>query len=323
MKKLLLIAMISMISLGLFSSCSKKQDATKDGKKVFKIAIGYFGPDPGTEIVIKNFLDGMAELGYKEGDNLIVKKFHAGGDMANIPQLFQAADNDGNDLIIPMTTPCIAGAAATVKKTKVVFVYVYDAIAAGVGTTFENHMPNLTGVQSFPPVEETINLIKESVSALTTIATVYNAGEANSRSVMVKARPIIQSKGIAFKEFTVTGTNDVAQSARAAAASGAQAIWITGDNTVLQSMEGILKAANEKNIPVFINDIDFLDRGAVAAIGIKWENIAREAAKYADRVLKGENPKNIPLINMTNTKVEVNKNVISKFNVKIPEKFLK
>jgi ABC-type uncharacterized transport system substrate-binding protein len=323
MKKFLFMALLAIVSLGLFNSCSKKQDSTKDGKKIYKIAIGYFGPDAGVDIVIKNFLDGMAALGYKEGDNLIITKFHAGGEMANIPQLFQKADNGGNDLIVAMTTPCIAGAATVVKKTKLIFVYVYDALAAGVGKTFQDHMPMLTGVQSFPPVEETISLIKESVPGITTLATVYNAGEANSKAVMEKARLIIQKNGITFKEFTVANTNDIAQSAIAAANSGAQAIWITGDNTVLQSFEGILKPANEKKIPVFINDTDFLERGAVAAIGIKWENIAKEAAKYADRVLKGENPKDMPIINITNTNIVVNKNILNKFNIKIPEKYMK
>ena len=323
MKRILFFFVLSVISLGMINSCSKNQETTKDGKKMFKIAIGYFGPDAGAEIVIKNFLAGLNELGYKEGDNLKVKITHAGGEMANIPQMFQAADNDGNDLIVALSTPCIAGAANAVKKTKLLFVYVYDAIAAGVGKSFTDHMPLLTGVQSFPPIEETVSLIKESVPGITKLTTVYNAGEANSRKVMEVAGPILQKQGIELLKYTVTNTNDIAQSAQAASASGAQAIWITGDNTVLQSFEGVLKPANDRKLPVFINDIEFLDRGAVAAIGIEWANIAKEASKYADRVLKGENPKNIPIINITNSKVVINKEVAKKFNISIPEKYNK
>lgn len=324
MKKFFL-ALIALVSIGLvFNSCNKKGDEkSADGKKVYKIAIGYFGPDAGVDIVIKNFVEGLAALGYKEGENLKITKFHAGGEISNIPQLFQAADNEGNDLIVPMSTPCIAGAASVVKKTKMVFVYVYDAIAAGVGTDFNNHLPKLTGVQSFPPVEETIAMIKESCPGVTTLATIYNNGEANSRKVMEVAKPMIAKAGLQFKEFTIANTNEIAQAAKSAANSGAQAIWITGDNTVLQSFEGVIKAANDKKIPVFINDIDFLERGAVAAIGIEWSNIAKEASKYADRVLKGEDPKTIPLLNITNTKVVVNKNIMSNFNVTIPEKYMK
>jgi ABC-type uncharacterized transport system substrate-binding protein len=322
MKKYFILFVFSIFCLSMFNSCSKKQETTKDGKKIYKVAIGYFGPDVSTNILIQDFINGMGELGYKEGDNLIIKKFHAGGEMANIPQQFQAADNDGNDLIVVLTTPCISAAATVVKKTKMVFVFVTDALAAGIGKSFTEHMPNLTGIQSFPPLDETISMMREFLPGLTTIATIYNPGEANSRVVIDSVRPIIKRYGLTLKEFNVSSTNDIAQSAQAASNSGAQVIWISGDNTVLQSFEGVLKLANAKNIPVFVDDIEFLKKGAIAAIGIRLDDIAKATAKYADRILKGENPKDIPIINVSNTDVEVNYSVAKKLNINIPAKFL-
>ncbi len=322
MKNYVCTIMLIMLFVFLSSSCSKKHETTADGKRIYKIAIGYFGPDAGTDLFLKKCKDELNKLGYRENDNLKLSLFHAGGEMANIPQQFQAADNDGNDLIVALTTPCIASAATVVKKTKVVFAYVYDAVAAGVAKSLTDHLPNLTGIQSSPPLEKTLQLMRDLCPNLKTIATIYNAGEANSVKSIADMRKFMTKAGINLKEFTVASTNEIAQAAAAAMTSGATAIWITGDNTIYQSFEGVLKFANLRNIPVFINESEFLNRGATASVGIEMDNIVKTTCLYIDRVIKGENPQNMPILNVSVPKVEFNNSVMNKLNLKIPENYL-
>ena len=137
--------------------CTRRRDGQ------FKIGIGYFAPEPGADSCMKGLFDGLKEMGFVEGQNLTVQKAHANGEISNITAIMQNFDNSDVDLIVPMTTPCLTAACSTVKNKPVVFTYVYDPIAAGAGKTMEDHQANVTGVGSFPPVEDTIKVIQELV----------------------------------------------------------------------------------------------------------------------------------------------------------------
>ena len=72
------------------------------------------------------------------------------------------------------------------------------------------------------------------------------------------------------------------------------AIHITSDNTAVSAFESIVKVCNENNIPLFAGDRDSTPRGAVAAYGLDYFKIGYTAGKKAARILKGENPGEVP-----------------------------
>ena len=150
---------------------------------MYKVGIAYFGPDPGVDAGMQGLLDGLRDLGFVEGQNLEVKKAHAQGEMSNIPSILQNYANQDLYLLVPMTTPLLTGTIGLVKKKPAVFTAaVYDPIAAGAGPTCDNHVPNVTGVGSFPPIPDTVQLIRDLVPGVRTVGTVYNSSEANSKS---------------------------------------------------------------------------------------------------------------------------------------------
>ena len=156
--------------------------------RVYNLGLVYFAPEPGAEVCMRGLFDALRDGGFTEGDNLQVHRAHAQGEIANITPLLQNYDSQGLDLIVAMTTPCLTAACGTVKKTPVVFTYVYDPIAGGVGESFTNHHPNVTGIGSFPPVDDTVEMIRRLVPEVKTVGTLYNSSEANSRKVVEVAR---------------------------------------------------------------------------------------------------------------------------------------
>ena len=290
--------------------------------RVFKIGVGYFAPDPGAENTLRGFFDGLRERGLVEGKNLEVHRVHAQGEIANIPAMMQALDGQGLDLIVPLTTPCLTGASAMVKNTPVVFTYVYDPIAAGAGKSFTDHLPGVTGVGSFPPVADTVAMIRQLVPGAHVVGTIYNASEANSRKVVEVARGAFSAAGIRLEEAAIANSSDVFQAAQALAARGVGAFWITGDNTALLGFEGIVKAANDAGLPIINNDPEFLDKGALACVGIGFYESGLAAAKMAARVLRGESPKDIPIENVAKKKVLVNLPVARRLGIAVPASVL-
>jgi len=288
---------------------------TPPAGRMYKVGIAYFGPDPGVDSGMQGLLDGLKEFGFVEGKNLQLMKAHAQGEMGNIPSILQNFANQDLDLIVPMTTPLLTGAIGLVKKTPVVFTVVYDPISAGAGPTREEHVPNITGVGSFPPIPDTVQLIRDLVPGVRRVGTVYNNSEANSRKVIGVGRDEFRRQGITLEEVAITNTSEVFQAAQVLTARHIQAFWITGDNTVLQAFEGVVKVADDNRLPLIINDPEFTDRGALACAGLGFYQSGRAAAALAARVLLGEDPRHIPIEEVAVKKLVLNKQVARKLGV--------
>jgi ABC-type uncharacterized transport system substrate-binding protein len=286
--------------------------------KVYKIGLVYFGPDPGVDAGMQGLLDGLAKRGFVEGKNLQVRKTHAQGEIANIPQLIQSYDNSGLDLIVPLTTPCLTAALSGAKHTPLVFTVVYDPIAAGAGTSFAQHLTNVTGVGSFPPVEETMTTIQRIVPGFKVLGTLYNPSEANSVKVIKKAREVTRALGLRLEEITITNSNEAYQAAQVLVSKGVQAFWVTGDNTALQAFSSIAKIAQDHKLPFIINDIDYLSQGALVSIGVGFYEAGFAAAEPAARVLSGQSPGEIPMVNVATIRRGVNFAAARKLGYPIP-----
>jgi putative tryptophan/tyrosine transport system substrate-binding protein len=293
------------------------------GGKKFKIGLAFFAPEPGADSCMKGLFDGLGKLGFEEGRNLTVQKAHANGEIPNITSIMQNFDNSDVDLIVAMTTPCLTAACATVKHKPVVFTYVYDPIAAGAGKTMKDHLPNITGVGSFPPVEDTIKAIQEIVPGVKAVGTLYNSSEANSRKVVSVARDLFRKHKIKLEEIAITNTNEVFQAAQTLASQGIQAIWITGDNTALQAFSGIAKVAAQARLPLVINDPEFTDQGAIMSVGIGWYETGLAASKRVAQVLQGQNPKDLPFENVAVRKMVINPKVAKQLGITFPPQILK
>jgi putative ABC transport system substrate-binding protein len=288
-----------------------------------RMGLLFFAPEEGADHCMSGIFDGLKEQGLEKGRNLDVISSHAQGEISNIPMLLQNFLSQNVDLIFTMTTPCLTAACSGARNKHVVFTYCYDPIAAGAGTSFTSHLPNITGVGSFPPVADTVDLIKKLVPGVKAVGTVYNTSEANSVKVISVAREEFKKKGIALEEVTATNTSEVFQSAQVACSRKVQAIWITGDNTALQSFDAIVKATRNAKLPLIINDPEFTARGAVACVGLGWYEPGKAGGVLAARVLRGENPQNIPFQEVALQKLVLNQEAAKSLGIVFPPDMVK
>lgn len=300
-----------------------KGDPAGPGNSNFKLGLIYFAPEEGADLCMKGIWDGLKEQGLEKDRNLQVLTAHAQAEIANIPMLIQNYMTQGVDLIMTMTTPCLTAACSIARNSKVVFCYCYDPVAAGAGSSFTSHLPNITGVGSFPPVDQTVDLIQKLIPHVKAVGTVYNSSEANSVKAISVAREAFKKRGIALEEVTATNTSEVFQAAQVACYRNVQALWVTGDNTALQSFDGIVKAANHAHRPLIINDPEFTARGAVACVGLGWYPAGKAGGALAARVLRGENPANIPFQEVAEQKLVLNQEAAKATGIVFPADLLK
>jgi len=307
----------------LLAGCRRADQAGSEGgsgggANGYRIGMIYFAPEEGAQTCMDGLFEAVKERGFERGKNLEVLSAHAQGEIANIPLLVQNYDSQDLDAIVTFTTPCLAAACTMAKKTPVVFTYVYDPIAAGAGTSRTEHLPHVTGVGSFPPVEDTVDAIQKLVPGIKAVGTVYNSSEANSVKVISVAREAFGKRNIKLEEVTATSTGEVFQAAQVAAYRNVQALWVTGDNTALQGFDAIVKASRDAKLPLIINDPEFTARGAVLSVGLGWREAGYAGGVLLARVLHGEKPQNLPIEEVAVKKIVVNDDAAKRLGITIP-----
>ncbi|HWI59347.1 MAG TPA: ABC transporter substrate binding protein, partial [Bacillota bacterium] len=140
----------------------------------YSIGLVYFGPDEGTDSAIAGLLDGLRQFGLVQGRNLTVRKVHANGEVSAIPALLHSLEGSSVDVVVPFSTPVLTAALASVRRKPIVFTYVSDPLAAGAGRSFEDHLPLVTGIGSFPPVADALTVLRLTFPGFKRLGTLYN-----------------------------------------------------------------------------------------------------------------------------------------------------
>lgn len=288
----------------------------------YRIGLTYFGPELAFDNLARGLWDELRTLGYVKDSNLTVIAQHAGGEMANLQPIHLNMDNQDVDLVLVTSTPGITASIPTVKRHPIVFSFTFTPLEAGAGKSYTDHLPNMTGVGSFPPVEKTMDFIREIIPGVKRIGTLYNSSEINSQLVVKQAREYLKDNNIQLVENTIINSSEVYQAISALCIRNVDAVWITGDNTAMQAFHGIAKVCRENNMPLIMNDTEFVEMGALAAVGISWYDVGKRTASYVARVLNGESPANIPIENYVKEQITINPEIAASLNIKIPEKYL-
>jgi ABC-type uncharacterized transport system substrate-binding protein len=324
-----LIALLSMILLvtdlghrksTLKASVSARAQAASSDHR-FKAALVYLAPSLANDLCVQGLLDGLQADGIVEGKNLELVRGDAQADMINIPAILQNYDNADVDLIMTVSTPCLTGACNRVKHKPVVFTCVSDPIAAGAGTSQTEHLPFLTGVGSFPAVARNLTMMRKLVPGLRTVGTFYNPAEANSAKEMSIAREVYRSSGVQLEEVTVSSSNEVLQAVQILAGRGVQVVWAPADNIAIEGYSGAVKGAADAKLPLISDICALLPRGGLACSGFSPRDSGLAAGKLAAKVLRGANPKDLPIEEVAVEQTFISKSDAEKLKIVIPQEY--
>jgi len=320
------VALIILLSLILLVSdlghrrTASASKADTSGRK-FKAAIVYYAHGVSNDYCVNGLLDGLKANGLEEAKNLEIVRADAQGEMINIPAILQNYDNSDVDLIMTISTPCLAGACNTVKHKKVVFTCVSDPLAAGAGSNRTEHLPFLTGVGSFPPVSHMLDFMQKLVPGLRAVGTMYNPAEANSVKEQAVATEVFRKRGIRLEQIAVGGSNEILQAVQILAGRDIQVVWLPADNTGIQGYEGAVKGAKDARLPLITDLCSTLPRGGLACLGVGMQYSSLVAGKMASRVLRGENPKDMPIEEVAVEEMSIRRSDATELGITIPKEF--
>lgn len=292
---LLTVAMVATMAVGCGGSSDSGSTASEESttatasEESYTIGISQFAEHGSLDNCREGFLEGLAEEGIVEGENLTVDVKNAAADMATAGQISDAFVTSKVDLICAIATPTAQSAynAAMDAGIPVIYTAVTDPVAAELANEDGTPVGEVTGTSDKLPVEEQLKMIREMLPDAKKLGIMYTTSEANSVSAIAEYEELVGDYGFELVTKGITATADVPLAADELIGE-VDCITNLTDNTVVASLATILDKANEKGVPVFGSEIEQVKIGCLAAEGIDYIALGKQTGKMAAQVLKGE-----------------------------------
>lgn len=245
-------------------------------------------------------LDELKDSGYENGKNIILDLKNANGDMATANGLAKQMTEGNYDLLVTISTLSLQTVANANKerKRRHVFGISADPPGAGVGINRDNladHPPWMTGQGILLPVDESFKIARQCFPNFTRVGIAWNPNESNAVCFAEMAQKVCKDMNIEVEAREVSSSAEVVSRLENMCASNIQAIWVGGDVMLTQAMDSVIQVARKYKIPVISIVPGKPERGTLFDIGVDFYKAGREEGKLVVRVLRGADPKDIPV----------------------------
>ena len=313
MKKIVAVMMALVMILAVAGCSESGSDDT------VKIGVIQFMQHASLDEAYQGFVDGLAEAGYVEGENLEIDFQNASGEVSNCQQICDIFANTGIDLALAIATPAAQSAVNVFQETDipVFFTAVTDAVGAGLVESNEAPGKNVTGTLDMPVISDQIAVIKDVLPEAQKIAILYTSSEANSEIQANEAKAAAEALGMEVLIQTSSSSNDIPQ-VIASVVGSVDAIYIPSDNAFASAMATVNQAAVENQIPVFCAVEAMIAEGGIATTAIDYYELGKQTAAMAVRVLNGESASEIAVETQKECALVVNKTFAESVGVEIP-----
>lgn len=271
----------------------------------------------------EGFVDGLAEAGYVDGENLKLDYQNASGEVSNSQQICDVFANSNIDIVLAIATPAAQSAVNVFQETEVpvLFTAVTDAVNAGLVESNEAPGKNVTGTLDMPVIADQIAVIKDVLPDAEKIAILYTSSEANSELQAQEAQAAAEELGLEVVIQTSSSSNDIPQ-VISSVVGAVDAIYLPSDNAFASAMATVNKTAVENQIPVFCAVEAMIEEGGIATTAINYYELGKQTAAQAVRVLEGEAASEIAVETQKECALVVNKTFAESVGVEIPAEVL-
>lgn len=284
MKKIinqLLVVSLALVSILYGSSTT----VSAQDREPISVGILQFNAHGSLDENYRGFIEGLAELGYVEGENLTVNYVNAAAEVSQLPSLASSIEAE-SDYLFAIATPSAQALANTTQDKPILFSSVADPIGAGVVDSLEEPGRNLTGTTNIGPIEQQINeILLPLVPEAKKIGLIYNSSEINAQYQVDVAVPILEEQGIEPVIKTITSTNDISQAMNSLVTEEVDGIYLVTDNYIAASMALVGEIGKEAGIPMVGGSNDMILENGLATYGLDYYELGVQTAEMLVRII--------------------------------------
>jgi len=283
--------------------------------------VGFLSPVPLTHL-FEAFRQELAALGHRDSHELVIEPRSAEGQYARFPALVTELVDLRMDVIAVVGAVTVRAVKQVTSTIPIVFTIVVDPVADEVVASMEKPGGNATGVTTFDPTQaqKQLALLREAIPGLKRVALLSDQGvrKGLTRTNVEHARAL----GLETERIEIAGsTPDLEVALAAVRQAHADALLLLEEPIVVQHRKQIVELATRDRIPTLISPA-WVDAGALIAYGTSLTEGMRRMATYADKILRGAKPADLPVEQATTFELVINLKPAKALGLTIPQTLL-
>lgn len=324
--KAIIGCLVFLILLLLFFGCKRpKQETPGIGSagKPYKIAI-LIVSDMYLPLSVEGLKQGMQELGYREGEDIEYTVYNAKGDATKLESLVGQALQTNPHVLCPSTVTAVNAVKATGTKIPVVFLESMYPVEFGLVKSLTKPGTNYTGVSNMtgPMSGKRLELLQKMCPKIKKIAVLCNPANKVAALSLEKTKAAAADLGLQLDIHLFADQVELDAAIAKLRSSPIDALALNPDFMVFARLPELIELAKKKKIPTMGIDSVQVEQGILASYGGGLKEIAGQAARQLDRVLRGESPATIPIEAPRKYRLYLNMKTAAEIGATLPEEIL-
>ena len=302
--------------------------ASAQGQQPNKVArIGYLAAvsRTGMSHLTEAFVQGLRELGYVEGENIVIEYRWADGKFERLPELAAELVRLKVDLIVAAVTQASLAAKNATGTIPIVMVAVANPVDSGIIASLARPGANITGtsVMNDEVVGKQLELLKEALPTISRVAAMWNPAnpvfqKLQLRAVEATARPL----NIRLHKVEARDQDEIDRAFKAIAKERTRALHVLPDPVFTAHRRMIADLALKLRLPSVSGTKEYAEAGLLMSYGPSFPESYRRAAIYVDKILKGGKPGDLPVERSTKFELVINLKTAKQIGLTFPQSVL-
>jgi putative ABC transport system substrate-binding protein len=266
----------------------------------------------------------LRELGYVEGENIVIEYRYAEGKPERLPELATELVQLKVDVIVTAANAGIIAAKKASATIPIVFGAATDPVGSGLVSSLARPGGNITGLSNMAPNLDgkRLELLKEAFPQVARTAFLWSSGGLRGNSSLTDMEAAAKAVGLKLLSLPVRSLDDFESAFARAKRDGAQALITTTSPLINTQQRRVLDFAAKNRLPAMYPNSEFVEAGGLMSYAPNYTDLFRRAADFVDKILKGTKPADMPVEQATKFEFVVNMNAAKQSGLTIPQKVL-
>jgi len=321
-RRQLLHGSLALAGFSLLSGCERPGQQASSVPRIGFLAVG---SRDGRAFLINGFLQGLRELGYIEGQNIVIEYRFSEDRDDRLPELAAELVNLKVRLIVASGTPASFAAKQATSTIPIVMGGVAaNPVETGLVASLARPGGNVTGMSMMTSQlgGKRLELLKAIVPGLTRVAVFWNPPNPAYGPILKELEEAAPTLGLKLQRLEVRVPEDFEGAFKAATGQRAGALILPGDPLVANRRKAVADLALKYRLPTTMDIKEFAEVGGLLSLGVDLVDSYRRAATHVDKILKGANPADLPMEQPTKFDLVVNLKTARALGLTIPESVL-
>jgi putative ABC transport system substrate-binding protein len=293
---------------------------------VFRIGIlGTYPPtSPEFAHLWEAFVQGLRDLGYIEGHNLVVERRFMEGKAERLPELAAELVRLNVRVIVAGGQPPPVAAKRATATIPIVMTNFSDPVGLGLVTNLARPGGNITGLAllTVELVTKQLQLLTQAIPKVSRVALLTNPSNPGAALQRREAETAARTLGLQLQVLEAQWLDELAGAFDAMTSQRAEAVFLPGDSVLYFYRKQIADLAIKNRLPALFAPREFAEAGGLMAYGANIADLYRRAATYVDRILKGANPGDLSIEQPTKFELVINVKTAKALGITIPQSLL-